>query len=495
MVVNNFKKIKVPEATQTASTDEATGSAMPVKVKKTVQAKPAKTAKKTAAAPVKAKLSPKNKKAIEQSYQEKIQAAIKELPVEPIVETKDDQPVKPVKQPTPVKAKAATIASEVTSEPKVVLDTESIRNAVLAELKTPISTLLPKKEKKAVLPISSALPLERPKLAQTDLPVKASAAAAVEKIIDSPSKIHIHLGGKRIFSIHHPRILVKPLTSLVVGLILIILVSLAGVYVGGWDNPVLKKVYGALPLPAAYVDGQMIGLGDFYEDTDAFMAYQKRLGVLADSREAKRQVIKSLVEKSVIASLAKAKGLTVEPAEVDQELNFIIASSGSSAELEKMVNDLYGWNQEQYQEKIIRPLLLAQKVMNDFNLTGGNAEIKNNLQAKRQQVIDGTVEFSALAAEINEDDSKLVNGDLGWFKLGDISPEFEIQFLNLAEGEISPVFESSAGYHAVKLLEKSAASNGEVSYHLAGLFLTKARFEDYLNEQIKKARVVTLIRI
>ncbi|MDP2587098.1 MAG: peptidylprolyl isomerase [Candidatus Komeilibacteria bacterium] len=494
MVVNNFKKIKVPEATQATSSTEAS-PATPVKIKKTVKAKPAKTAKKTVAAPIKAKLSPKNKKAIEKSYQEKIQAAIKELPVESVAEAKNDQPVKPVKQPAPVKAKAAPIVSEVTSEPKAVLDTESIRNAVLAELKTSVSTSPVKKEKKTILPVLSSLPQDRRQPVRATLPVKQIAAEPVEKVIESPSKIHIHIGGKRIFSVHHPKILIKPLTSLVVGLILIILVSLAGVYLGSWDNPAIQKVYGALPLPAVYVDGRIISLGDFYEDTTALLAYQKRLGLLSSRQEAKQQIIKSLVEKSVIASLAKAKGLTVEPAEVDQELNFIIASSGSSAELEKMVGDLYGWNLSQYKEKIIRPLLFAQKVMNDFNLTGGNAEIKKNLQAKRQQVIDGTVEFSALAAEINEDDSKFSNGDLGWFKLGDILPEFEIQFLNLEAGELSQVFESSAGYHVVKLVEKTGEAGSDASYHLSQLFLTKVRFEDYLNEQIKKARVLTLIKI
>ncbi len=488
MVVNNLKKIKLPEVKNVADKKEPVIKETPVTSEKTVKAK---ASKKTPSIASKSKVSPKNKKAIEKSYQEKIQQAIKELPIEASEPIKT--PVVP-KMETAAKAKTAEAVSkpmakpavkptskETSGEPQINLDIESIRSAVLAELKSSSPTPSVKKEKNRVLPI---LPV-----------IKEKNLEQVEKIIDTPSKIHIHIGGKRIFSVHHPKILIKPLTSLAVGLVLLLLVSLAGVYVGGWDNAVLKKAYGALPLPAVYIDGQLVSLGAFYEDTDAFLAYQKRSGVLTTAQIAKEQVLKSLVEKNVIAGLAKNKGLSVNQDEIKQELNFIIASSGSSQELGKLVNDLYGWNLEQYQEKIISPLLLAQKVMNDFNLTGGNAEIKKSLQAKRQQVVEQAADFTVLAAEINEDDSKFAYGDLGWFKLGDILPEFEIQFLNLEPGELSQVFESSAGYHAVKLLEKSSAEDGEVSYHLAQLFLKKARFEDYLNEQIKKAKVVTLIKI
>lgn len=61
-------------------------------------------------------------------------------------------------------------------------------------------------------------------------------------------------------------------------------------------------------------------------------------------------------------------------------------------------------------------------------------------------------DFSEIAKRESEDPgSKEVGGDLGWRRRGEFVPEFERVMLSLAPGQVSRVFETSFGFHIMKL--------------------------------------------
>ncbi|MGH7506281.1 MAG: peptidylprolyl isomerase, partial [Longimicrobiales bacterium] len=61
-------------------------------------------------------------------------------------------------------------------------------------------------------------------------------------------------------------------------------------------------------------------------------------------------------------------------------------------------------------------------------------------------------DFEALAKQYSEDPgSKELGGDLGWFRPGDLYPEFERAAYALRPGEISPPVRTRAGWHVIKL--------------------------------------------
>ncbi|MDX8404090.1 MAG: peptidylprolyl isomerase, partial [Mariprofundaceae bacterium] len=63
-------------------------------------------------------------------------------------------------------------------------------------------------------------------------------------------------------------------------------------------------------------------------------------------------------------------------------------------------------------------------------------------------------EFATRAKEVSQGPSAKVGGDLGWFKQGQMVPEFEEAAFAMVPGETSDVVESSFGLHIIYLIAK-----------------------------------------
>ena len=80
--------------------------------------------------------------------------------------------------------------------------------------------------------------------------------------------------------------------------------------------------------------------------------------------------------------------------------------------------------------------------------------VKQRLEDIRDRVIRGE-NFSTFARMYSEDPgSALRGGEIGFTGRGDLYPEFEIAAYALKPGEISPVVETEAGYHLIRMLER-----------------------------------------
>jgi len=80
--------------------------------------------------------------------------------------------------------------------------------------------------------------------------------------------------------------------------------------------------------------------------------------------------------------------------------------------------------------------------------------IKEKLENIRDRVLRGE-NFSTFARMYSEDPgSASKGGELGFTNRGDLYPNFEMAAYALKTGEISPVVETEAGYHIIKLLER-----------------------------------------
>jgi methyltransferase-like protein len=86
-------------------------------------------------------------------------------------------------------------------------------------------------------------------------------------------------------------------------------------------------------------------------------------------------------------------------------------------------------------------------------------EQKKEIAAKAKKVLDevrGGKDFAACAKKYSQDPNAATGGDIGWFKKGDIKPEFERVAMTLKNNEISDVFETDVGFHIIK---KTAEEN------------------------------------
>ncbi|VAW88749.1 Periplasmic chaperone and peptidyl-prolyl cis-trans isomerase of outer membrane proteins SurA [hydrothermal vent metagenome] len=109
------------------------------------------------------------------------------------------------------------------------------------------------------------------------------------------------------------------------------------------------------------------------------------------------------------------------------------------------------------------------------------ADSRVRLDRLRERIVNG--EDFAEIAKIRSDDpgSAVEGGSLGWVNPGVMVPEFEEEMDKLADGEISPVFQSRFGWHIVQVLEHRDYDNTEELQQIAAQKAIKQRLveEEY----------------
>lgn len=82
-------------------------------------------------------------------------------------------------------------------------------------------------------------------------------------------------------------------------------------------------------------------------------------------------------------------------------------------------------------------------------------KIVEKLKAIKQSILDGETDFATMARQHSEDPgSAAQGGDLGFFRRGELAPEYEATAFSLKQGEISDPVETMFGFHMIQLLER-----------------------------------------
>ncbi|GAB4214483.1 MAG: peptidylprolyl isomerase [Rhodoferax sp.] len=96
----------------------------------------------------------------------------------------------------------------------------------------------------------------------------------------------------------------------------------------------------------------------------------------------------------------------------------------------------------------------ARHILRVPSVTLNQTAALRELEALRQRIQRGEVDFAQAARAQSQDGSAARGGDLGWANPGQFVPEFEAVLARLAPGQIAPPFVSRFGVHLVQLLER-----------------------------------------
>jgi len=253
------------------------------------------------------------------------------------------------------------------------------------------------------------------------------------------------------------------------------------------QQPVIDKI-------VAKVDNEIILLSDVefnYQDLAS-------RGALV-GKAPKCQVLKSLITQKMLLAVAKIDSVEVSDdqvkAQLDRRMQYFIAQSGGSADaLEKYYGKSIGQIQDEMREDM-RNQLVAQKMKENiseevtitpsqvrkfFNRIpkdslpffseevevaqivkiariGKNqkAKVKKQLEDIREQIMNGA-DFGEMAKTYSMDPgSASKGGELpGWYRRGELAPEYEAAIFKLKPGEISQPVETDFGFHLIQLIER-----------------------------------------
>lgn len=172
--------------------------------------------------------------------------------------------------------------------------------------------------------------------------------------------------------------------------------------------------------------------------------------------------LEDVIREQMIVSKMRSnitEGMTVSPADVRAFFNSIPSDSLPLFTSEATVG------------QIVKKPEVSTKVRD---------EIVAQLRQFKQDILDGKADFADLAKKYSEDPgSGAQGGDLGFFRRGELAPEYESTALGLRQGEISDPVETQFGFHMIQLLEIKGSTYN--TRHI--LRIPKATEEDILKAE------------
>lgn len=121
-------------------------------------------------------------------------------------------------------------------------------------------------------------------------------------------------------------------------------------------------------------------------------------------------------------------------------------------------------------------------------------KIKENAAKIQKKAINGE-SFDALAAQYSQGPAAAQGGDLGFIEKGGIIPEMETVAFNMPPGQVSPVIESSVGFHIIKVIDKRGAGlksiavvRQEIKAKLEDEKLEK-KYDEWISEVRKRSHI------
>lgn len=122
-------------------------------------------------------------------------------------------------------------------------------------------------------------------------------------------------------------------------------------------------------------------------------------------------------------------------------------------------------------------------------------DIIAQLRSFKEEILAGRADFADLARKYSEDPgSGAQGGDLGFFRRGELAPEFEATALGLRQGEISDPVETDFGFHMIQLLEIKGSTYN--TRHILRIpspseddLMRAERYLDSLKSEIQKGNI------
>ena len=263
------------------------------------------------------------------------------------------------------------------------------------------------------------------------------------------------------------------------------------IYAGGMDNRLTRSFNKNFSfLPAAVVAGKFVFLGEvdkqsrMYENAVNFQSKD----LVADSAAPRAAILQTLIDQEIVRDLLGRKNNAVRPQELDDYYQHIAAQFET-----KNVFEIFGVSESEFKKTVVLPDLEEKKLR--VAVYAEAVESKERQRAvKIKQLIDDGLDFSEAVKSYSEDEnSKYIDGDLGFKSEGQLGPWLAVPAFGLQASSTSAVTVSPEGYHIMRVMGRDLdASPQEIQ--VQHIFIRGFDFEEYLDNQKKNYRIYTFLR-
>jgi len=420
--------------------------------------------------------------------------------------------VKAPPKSAPIKSKPSVKAvAKKPSKPKIKIlkSTGALKSAPkgkTAEIKAPIKPFVDA-GKPAIAGIKpSYRPFASSAKRNWEMPRKEES---LEKLFSKPAKSKF--SGKFDSFSKTSRKAGKPLGNFwlrIIGMAAILIVLVAaywplGIYQFGFTDPVSEAIAKTLSLPAGYVGGQAIGVGEYIDDYRLLSGplSQKREGLIdyTSKTELSDRIFFRLAANKLVEEKLKEYGQAVTPEDIDNQLSMLIRQAGSQAEAEKMIDNLYGLKFEQFKSLVLLPMM-ARANLQAAIVADDKLPITAAAKLRAEEVLGlatvSSTDFSALAKQYTDDEAGVnTGGDLGWVVKGQLDADWENLIFSAATGTVIAMpIRSGFGFHVVKAEQKLIdKKTGALSVKLRHI-LIKVDVDQYIKELLDSVKTIKYIK-
>jgi len=251
----------------------------------------------------------------------------------------------------------------------------------------------------------------------------------------------------------------------------------------------------------AIINGEIITLAELERYRSKLQERSKATGNPAEKAakvpESQREILERLIEEKLVDQQCKKMAIKVSARDIDMAIEDVKRANAITDEQLKMALIAEGLSLEEYRqqlrEQIKRATLVSRVVrkeviVDDERLKKFYREhierfkepdqmrashilimipqdadelLMEALRHKGETILDRLrrgEDFGELARLYSDDASAKSGGDLGFFKRGELLPEFERVTLNLQPGQVSGLVKTKLGFHIIKITGRKTGS-------------------------------------
>lgn len=240
------------------------------------------------------------------------------------------------------------------------------------------------------------------------------------------------------------------------------------------------------------VAGNLAAIRQFYETQD-FSEVGLRVDFSSDDGKKRlkvreKELLNRLIENRAIQVIANSRGISVTDEMVDQGVKRKLDESGSMETVKEDLDRLYGWSLDDFKEKIVRSALYEEELNTVFMREDGTLLSAKIRIGEAETALARGASFDQVAKEYSDGRTAEDGGRLGWFEIGDLTPELRKSVESQRMGVSGETIESSLGFHIV-LVDAMKEEEGKKRYQLRQIFVQKPMFSDWLSSQMRGMKV------